>query len=192
MMSRSYNPHLESDLRPRWQGWMCISVLSKMRLLLTAALLGLAGLTSSCLPSDLKSRSDLSHFAYTAVPHEVVAALPEHIANLPEVRSMPGIEFLNALNLGPYRGNITGSVRHSATMLILDSEHSLEIQFDRDAYTAITSERIDAVLEGRAPSTFKTKQLEVTGCTLWGPGKKSGVRRDLANRKTEQVGAPNP
>ena len=70
---------------------------------------------------------------FKPVPLVIIHDLPNRIQKLPVVKSMRGSEFLGALGLKDYASNITGSVRHSAFTMVLDSRHTLEFACDPDS-----------------------------------------------------------
>lgn len=125
------------------------------------------------------------HANYMVVPTDVIHALPERMALLPVTKSMRAKKFFGALKLSRYRGNSTGSIRHSAIMLKLDESHVLEVQFDPFSFNAITREQIDVVLSERRIPKVAQDESEVIGCTLWRNGNEAVAHRRLEVEKVE-------
>ena len=106
---------------------------------------------------------------YRVVPEDVIAKLPRKIARLPVTKSMSGVDFLGALDLEDYSGNISGSVRFCSHFMQLDRDHILQIRCDPDSLI-ITRANIDHILNSLPANPTKTDYPEprfiVVGCTL--------------------------
>ena len=147
-----------------------------MRLLKYVLLLFLLGL-SSC--ASRQPASDPSTYLpnYKAVPEDVIAKLPRKIARLPVTKGMRGGDFLGALDLEEYSGNISGSVRFNSHFMQLDRDHILQIRCDPDSLI-ITRADIDRILNSSpanptnsdfinlAKTDYPGIRFTVIGCTL--------------------------
>lgn len=123
------------------------------------------------------------------VPENVIAKLPRKIARLPVTKNMRGGDFLGALDLEDYSGNIAGPVRFNSHFMQLDRDHILQIRCDPDSLK-ITKADIDHILN---PNTtgFPVANIVVVGCTLRKNGGEVISHRRLDEPKTEQGGGGN-
>ncbi len=107
---------------------------------------------------------------------------------------MSGSDFLGALELEDFEGNISGSVRFNSHFMQLDAEHVLQIRCDPDSLV-ITKESIDRILNSLPPNpatSFSIQEVNVVGFTLSKNWDEVVVHRRLEESKTEQAGAQNP
>jgi hypothetical protein len=139
-----------------------------MRLLKYSLLLFSLGL-SSCASRQPAPDPSAYLSNYKAVPEDVIAKLPRKIARLPVTKSMRGGDFLGALDLEDYSGNISGSVRFNSHFMQLDRDHILQIRCDPESLT-ITRANIDHILNSLPANPTKTDfpapRFTVIGCTL--------------------------
>lgn len=139
-----------------------------MRFLKYALLLLLLGL-NCCASRQLTSDPSTFLPNYKAVPEEVIAKLPRKIARLPMTKSMSGGDFLGALDLENYAGNISGSVRFNSHFMQLDRDHILQIRCDPESLI-MTRANIDHILNSLPadPTTacLTLPRFVAVGCTL--------------------------
>lgn len=155
-----------------------------MKQLIRTSMLTMLGLIA-CRTNLPIGETSKAHANYKVVPTDVIHALPERMALLPVTKSMRAKEFFDALKLSRYQGNSTGSIRHSAIMLMLNESHVLEVQFDPLSFNAITRKQIDDVLTERRISKVVQYEFEVIGCTLWRNGNEAVAHRRLEVEKVE-------
>ncbi len=164
------------------------TVLPKMRLLTYGLFLLMLGL-SSC--AHRQPASDPSAYLpkYRVVPEDVIAKLPRKIAHLPVTKSMRGVDFLGALDLEDYSGNISASVRFCSHFMQLDKDHILQIRCDPDSLI-ITKADIDHILNSlptdSASTDLTVRHFIVVGCTLRKNWDEVITSRWLENPKAEQ------
>ena len=166
----------------------------KMRILIYSLPLCFA-IIAGCLTH--KGQPDVASAVpnYRLVPEDVIAALPWKIEQLPVTKSMNGDDFLEALDLEEFGGNISGGVRFNSYFMQLDADHILQIRCDPDSLV-ITKESIDQILNSAAlnpvSKAFPMQEVVVIGCTLRKNWDEVIANRWLEESKTEQDAAGNP
>ena len=83
------------------------------------------------------------------MPADVIAVLPRKIEQLRVTKSMSGDDFLGALDLEEFGGDISGGVRFNSHFMQFDADHILQIRCDPDSLV-ITKESIDRILNSAA------------------------------------------
>lgn len=159
--------------------------------LLIAIVAAFALIGCSATPKSYREHSEVLPY-YKPVSEGIIDDLPERIQRLPVTDSMRGSEFLAALGLEDYVGNLSGGVRFSSCYLELDETHTLQIRCDPDSLV-VRREDIDQILLGgpepQGGSRLSVLGCKVVGCTLRENGNHVIVHRQLTMPMAEQGAA---